>query len=277
MTVIRKWEFRSKFRTNVYGWRGSSLAISRLKDAVAEIRAVAKLNPVLAGDGIVTLAERIWQAFQGIDTSSGALGSAIYRTLNDLVPLLIAAPADQVTRGKWLTRLYEAVQNDGVEYLSPLEERWAEIAQYRDSMDDYANRLICLIRQAWSTDHEFAHINGLSICLSCLLERGRYDELQELLAIHRRKFWPWHKYGAEALVGTEGPSERKRTVAYCTQCPSGSEGAGFTLDFSTSECLLLVLDAKLSPALATQFVACNTYARATSLRAILVARNDCTQ
>ncbi len=212
MTVIRKWEFRSKFRTNAYGWRGSSLAISSLKHAVAEIRAVAKLNPVLASDGIVTLAERIWPAFQGIDTSSGALGSAIYRTLNDLIPLLIAAPADQVTRGKWLARLYEAVQNDGVEYLSPLEERWGKIAQYRDLMDDYANRLIGLIRQAWSTDHEFAHINGLSICLSCLLERGRYDELQELLAIHRRKFWPWHKYGAEALV-RQGMWEAARAFA----------------------------------------------------------------
>ena len=41
---------------------------------------------------------------------------------------------------------------------------------------------------------------GTSICLSCLLERGRYDELQELLAIQRVKFWPYHQFGAEALV-----------------------------------------------------------------------------
>jgi hypothetical protein len=27
--------------------------------------------------------------------------------------------------------LFEAVQNDGVEYLAPLEDRWGEIAQYR--------------------------------------------------------------------------------------------------------------------------------------------------
>jgi hypothetical protein len=96
--------------------------------------------------------------------------------------------------------LFEAVQNDGVEYLSPLEERWGEIAQYRDLMDEYANLMIGLVRQAWRLDQKFAHIKGLSICLSCLLERGRYDDLQELLAIYHGKFWPWHRYGAEALV-----------------------------------------------------------------------------
>lgn len=41
---------------------------------------------------------------------------------------------------------------------------------------------------------------GTSICLSCLLEAGRYSDLQELLAIRRTKFWPWHRFGAEALV-----------------------------------------------------------------------------
>ena len=36
--------------------------------------------------------------------------------------------------------------------------------------------------------------------MSCLLEAGRYDELQELLATRRTKFWSWHRFGAEALV-----------------------------------------------------------------------------
>ena len=50
-------------------------------------------------------------------------------------------------------------------------------------------------------DHQtFQHVIGTSICLSCLLEGGRYDELQELLATRRMKFWSWHKFGAEALV-----------------------------------------------------------------------------
>jgi hypothetical protein len=200
MAAVRKWEFKSKFRASAYGWNGSRLAIERLKGAAAEIRLVAKSDPVLAGDGVVSLAERVWPAFQAIDTSSGALGSAVFRTLEELIPILIAAPASQSTRSKWLARLFEAVQDDGVDYLSPLEERWGEIAQYPELMDEYANLMIGMVRRAWADHQTFSHVTGTSICLSCLLELGRYDELQELLATHRVKFWPWHRFGAEALV-----------------------------------------------------------------------------
>lgn len=200
MATVRKWEFKSKFRANAYGWRGSSLAITRLKEAAAEIKSVAKSDPVLAGDGVVSLAERIWPSLQGIDSSSGALGSAVFRTLNELIPILIAAPADHATRGKWLARLFEAVQNDGVDYLAPLEECWGEIAQYPVLMDEYTDLMLEMVRRAWADHENFSYVTGASICLSCLLERGRYDELQELLAAHGIKFWPYHRFGAEALV-----------------------------------------------------------------------------
>lgn len=148
MAASRKWQFKTKFRTSAYGWRGSKLANSRLKEAASEIRAVAKSDPVAAGDGVVALMERIWPAFQDIDTSSGALGSAIAGTLNQLIPILADAPADHATRSKWLERLFEAVQNDGVEYLAPAEDRWGEIARYPDLIDEYANRLIGVVRRA---------------------------------------------------------------------------------------------------------------------------------
>ena len=104
MASVREWQFKRKFRTNAYGWRASSLAIGRLKEAAAEIRSVAKSDPVAAGDGVVSLMERIWPAFQGIDTSSGALGAAVFRTVNELTPILTVASADHATRGKWLER-----------------------------------------------------------------------------------------------------------------------------------------------------------------------------
>ena len=146
------------------------------------------------------LMERIWPAFQDIDTSSGALGTAVARTLSELIPILAGAPADHATRSKWLERLFEAVQNDGVEYLRPAEERWGEIAHYPDLINKYADRLIEMVRRAWSDHQSFQYVTGTSICLSCLLEAGRYDELQELLATRRTKFWSWHRFGAEALV-----------------------------------------------------------------------------
>jgi hypothetical protein len=103
MVAGRKWQFTARFRAKAYGWRGSSLAISRLKEAVSEIKAVAKSDPVAAGGGAVSLMERIWPAFQDIDTSSGALGMAVARTLAELIPVLIDAPADHATRSAgWL-------------------------------------------------------------------------------------------------------------------------------------------------------------------------------
>jgi len=200
MASFREWQFKRKFRTNAYGWRASSLAIGRLKEASAEIRSVAKSDPVAAGDGVVSLMERIWPAFQGIDTSSGALGAAVLRTVNELISILTVASADHATRGKWLERLFEAVQSDGVEYLAPLEDRWGEIAQYPDLIDEYADRMIGMVRRAWADHQTFQHVIGTSVCLSCLLEGGRYDELHELLATRRMKSWSSHRFGAEALV-----------------------------------------------------------------------------
>ena len=152
MAAGRNWQLKAKLRARAYGWRGSKLAISRLKEAVSEIRSVAKSDPVAAGDGVVSLMERIWPAFQDIDTSSGALGTAVARTVNDLIPILVDAPADHATGSKWLDRLFEAVQNDGVEYLGPVEGRWGEIARYPDLINKYADRLIGILRRAWADE-----------------------------------------------------------------------------------------------------------------------------
>ena len=56
-------------------------------EAVTEIKRVARTDPVTAGDGVVSRMERIWPAFQHVDTSSGALGSAVYWAQNDWLPI----------------------------------------------------------------------------------------------------------------------------------------------------------------------------------------------
>jgi hypothetical protein len=165
----------------------------------------------VAADGIVTLAERLWPALQDIDTSSGALGSTVNRVLDELLPILIAAPADVRSRGQWLERLFEAVQNDGVEYLTPIEDRWGEIAVYPELMNVYADQLRPLIRRVWVEEKPGGHVRGTAICLSCLLEVGRYGDLLELLATAPRRWW-WHRFGAEALA-RQGLHEAAMTYA----------------------------------------------------------------
>ena len=199
MATAWKWQFKARLRARSYHWRGTALATARLKEAVSEIKAAAKIDPVAAGDGAVALMERLWPALQDIDSSSGALGSAVNRTLNELIPILIDAPADQKTRAKWLERLYDAVQDDGVQYLAPVEERWGEIARFPDLINAYADELLDLVRRAWSNHTSFQYVIGTDICLSCLLESGRHADLLELLERPRTKHWSARQFGASAL------------------------------------------------------------------------------
>jgi hypothetical protein len=155
----QKWAFKPGLRAGAFGWRGSAKAIDRLKAASAEIRAVRRSDPVTAAEGVVALSERIWPAFEHIDTSSGALGTAVHRTLETLLPVLIDAPADQKTRAAWLERLRTAIRDDGVDYLAPISERFGEIAAFPALMNDHADRDLDLIRAAWS-DHARFSVSG---------------------------------------------------------------------------------------------------------------------
>jgi len=200
MTDSHRWTFKSRLRARAFGWRGSKAAIARLKEAVAEIKAINRTDPIAAGDGAVALMERLWPAFQEIDTSSGALGTAVNAALADIIPVLIAAPATPKVRAAWVKRLYDAVQEDGVQYLYPAEERWGEIAVYPELMNAYADLQLPLLRRVWCTEPPGGYVVGGTICLSCLLEAGRYEELLDLLRNVRHCFWSDQRFGAEALT-----------------------------------------------------------------------------
>jgi hypothetical protein len=217
MTSGHRWTFKARFRASAYGWRGSALASKRLNEAVREIRSVAKSDRMLAAEGCVSLMERLWPALEQIDTSSGALGGAVHRTLDELIPILVSAPADVTTRSAWLDRLFQAVMDDGVQYLSPVEDRWGEIAVYPELMAEYAARLQALIRRVWVEERPGGHVIGTAICLSCLLEAGRYGDLIELLACAPMKWWHWHRFGAEALA-RQGAWDT--AIAYAEGCRS---------------------------------------------------------
>lgn len=218
MVVKYSWKFKPKMRARSYGWQGTQKATARLKEAVSEIKAVARKDPILAGDGVVCLMERIWPAFEHTDTSSGALGGAIYRTLNVLIPILVKAPADQRTRAKWLKRLTRAIEEDGVDYLAPVEERFGEIAVYPDLVNQYADDRLDLIKMAWSQGERFGFVKGASICLSCLLEAGRHEELMTLLDLRSSRSWYEDKFGAEALLRQGRPED---ALAFAEQMLAG--------------------------------------------------------
>src|SRR6056297_2789815 len=162
-----KWAFKPGMRAGVFSWKSSAKAIARLKSARSEIRTVARTDPTTAAEGVIDLAQRIWPAFEHIDTSSGALGNAVRRTLEDLLPILIEAPADENTRAKWLEQLREAILDDGIDYLAPIADRFGEIAAFPALMNDHADRDLELIRAAWADHERYAHVTSASLTLSC--------------------------------------------------------------------------------------------------------------
>lgn len=195
-----KWTFPARFRTGTYSWKASRLACQRLREAVSEIKKVAKKDPVLGAEGAVRLMEKLWPALEHIDTSSGALGSAVYKTLNALIPIIVKAPADDKTRSKWLDRLWQAMADDGVDYLSPVGDRWGEICGSAEVAGRWADYLISTLRSCWSDPNPGRYFHGTTACLSCLLVAGRHRELLDLLELDRHPMWHNRRYGVEALL-----------------------------------------------------------------------------
>lgn len=58
--ATHRWAFKPGMRAGAYSWKSSSKAIERLKSASSEIRAVARVDPVTAAEGVIALAQRIW-------------------------------------------------------------------------------------------------------------------------------------------------------------------------------------------------------------------------
>lgn len=195
-----KWTFKSRFRANAYGWRGTALANKRLKEAVSEIKKVSKTDPVAAAEGAVSLMERIWPALQSVDGSSGALGSGVNRSLEALIPLVVESAADRKTRRKWLDRLFVAVQEDGVDYLAPVEDHWGALCGDEKLANEWADRLLPLVNETWSQEERGGWVTGASLCMSCLVATGRYEELDHLLSLRSFRFWPLDKFWARSLV-----------------------------------------------------------------------------
>src|SRR5882724_4760037 len=96
------WQFKSRFRRHAFGWRGSRLATQRIDEAVAEIKAVARTDRSLAAEGAVVFLERLSPALEQIDSSSGAIGSAVNGAITDLVTIIAGAPVERGPREAWL-------------------------------------------------------------------------------------------------------------------------------------------------------------------------------
>lgn len=67
---------QARFRRHAFGWK-SQPAITRVREAVTEITQATRTEPVHAAEGAVALIERLSPALEQVDSSSGAIGTAV--------------------------------------------------------------------------------------------------------------------------------------------------------------------------------------------------------
>ncbi len=192
-----KWTFKARFRRHAFGWK-SQPAIQRIKQAVSEIRKVARRDPVLAAEGAVFFLERVSPAIEHVDGSSGAIGTAVNRAIEALVAIIAEAPADAKTREGWLERLWEAHAEDQVPYIEWLADHWGELCGSKELASAWADRLLGITRTALGTDaSRRSHFHGTTACLSALYRAERYGEILDVL--EHESFWPYKRWAVKAL------------------------------------------------------------------------------
>jgi hypothetical protein len=230
----RKWAFRARFRSNAFGWKGSNLACQRLKEAVAEIRMVAKADPSLAAEGVVLLIERIWPALQQVDSSSGSLGTAVWNTLDTLLPILGTAPLETAVRASLLERLFAAIEEDGVDYLSPVKDQWGELCASPEVAMQWVERLRPSVLFAWKQPRGGRYARHESMCASCLLAAERYEELFRFLVQDPIRMCWMRKFGVQAL---QRQGKLDEAIAYA-EASRGLNEPNAAIDRACEELLL---------------------------------------
>jgi hypothetical protein len=208
-----RWEFRARFRRHAFGWR-SQPAVQRVKQAVSEVKAVARQDPMLGAEGAVLFLERVSPALEQVDSSSGAIGTAVYHAIDSFVLIIAAAPADAKTRQRWLDRLWAAHEADHMPYIESLTDYWGELCASKEVASHWADKLVGITRMALSPDPELhGHFHGTSACLSALYAAERYEEIVDILRVDA--IWPYKRWAVKALAAMGKKAEAIRYAEAC--------------------------------------------------------------
>jgi hypothetical protein len=185
-----------------------------VREAVREIRKVARQDPVLGAEGAVLFLERVSPALERVDSSSGAIGTAVNRAIEELVPIIAGAPVVTAVREAWLERLFEAHEADEIPYIELLTERWGELCVSREVASAWADRLIGITRLALSPDRRVrGYFHGSTACLSALHHAGRHEELVEL--VETETLWAYRAWGVRARAALGRKAEAIRYAEDC--------------------------------------------------------------
>ena len=205
-----KWQFAPRFRYHAFGWK-SDKPIQRIKEALTEIKQVAKKEPVLAAEGAVLFLEKISPAIEEVDSSSGAIGSMVNRAIETLVPIIAKAMVEQPVRDRWLERLWDAIQDDQMTYIESLGDHWGDLCCTPNTAFRWADEFVPVIERMWSPQSSgHGHFRGMTACFSALYTAGRFQDLLTLLDKAPFNWWQWRHWGVKSLVAVGKKAEAIR-------------------------------------------------------------------
>lgn len=207
---VHKWQFPSRFRRHAFGWR-SDTPVQRIKEALREIKQVARKEPVLAAEGAIILLEKLSPALEQVDSSSGALGSAVNKAIDTLVPIIVRADVEPKLRQRWLERLWQALQDDEMPYIELLGDYWGELCVMPELAAHWADEFLPAVESVWSrrtSGHGF--FKGTSACLASMYAAGRHEELLALIDKAPFKWWHNRRWGVKALAAMGRKAEAIR-------------------------------------------------------------------
>lgn len=233
------WTFTPRFRRGAFGWR-SDPAINRIKEALTEIKTVNRKEPMLAAEGAVLFLTKLSPSLENVDSSSGAIGTAVNRAIDALVPIIAKAPADQATRRKWLEQLYQAHSDDQMPYIEILGDYWGELCASADLAGEWADRLTETVKNVWGrAPKEYGFFHATSMCLSVLLTAGRHEQLLALLDLCPYPSWTYRQWGVKALVAM---GKKAEAIRYA----ESNLGQNDPLDLIAEACEAILLSSGLA-------------------------------
>lgn len=204
-----KWLFPPRFRKAAFGWRGTQAAIPRIREAVSEIKKVSKKDAVLGAQGAILFIEKLSPALEQVDSSSGAIGTAVNHAIEDMAAVIAKPLVPDEVRNNWLERLWLAVEEDEIPYIEILPDYWGELCVTPRLASKWADEFIDAVRLAWS-ERGGRYFKGTNACLSALFTANRYDDILDLLKQAPFKWWHYHVWGVKALVAKGRKAEALR-------------------------------------------------------------------
>lgn len=158
----------------------------------------------------VLFLEKVAPTLEHVDSSSGAIGTAVNHAIAEFISIIARAPADVSGRAKWLERLRDADVADAIPYIETLGDFWGELCVTKELSSLWADNLIEALEATWRAHGTASYFQGTPVCLSSLLAAGRYQGLLDLLEKAPSIWWEYRRWGVQALAAMGKPDEALR-------------------------------------------------------------------